>query len=98
MDLWKQEKNTLNWDNEKKEEFEGNLKKIVENEVKYSYLIGKVFNNFLLLFLEISFSLSFFLKSFPFLNFLFLKKLFISKKKEKVEKRREIRVESLSKT
>ena len=54
MDLWKQEKNTLNWDNEKKEEFEGNLKKLVENKIKElnlnNYSGSKVFNNFLLLF------------------------------------------------
>ncbi len=60
MDLWEKEKNTLKWDNEKKEYFEGNLKKLVENKVKELDLTCKVFNSFLLLFLEISFSLSFF--------------------------------------
>ena len=82
MDLWKQEKNTLKWDNEKKEYFEGNLKKLVENEVKKLDLASKVFNNFLLLFLEISFSLSFF-KEFPFFEFSLFKKTFHFKKERK---------------
>ena len=82
MELWEQEKNTLNWDNEKKKEFEGNLKKLVENEVEVLDLFSKVFNNFLLLFLEISFSLTFF-KEFPFFEFSLFKKTFHFKKERK---------------
>ena len=86
MDLWLKEKNTLKWKNEKKAEFERNLKKLVENKVGTLNLSGKVFNSFLLLFLENFFFFKFFLERVSPFEVSLLKNSFHFQKKKKKSK------------